>query len=102
MEPTPTTEPHEHIDPTHPFPIEVVYNGKPKHVVVTLTEQIKDVLAKAIQIFHVTQQPHMLSLFNEAGTELEDGTTVQQNGIGRKTVLYLRQSKVKGGAVCWC
>jgi hypothetical protein len=41
----------------------------------------------------------MLSLFTDAGKELEDSTTVQQNGIERKTVLYLRQSAVKGGVV---
>lgn len=92
-------KPPEHPHPTHPFPIEVVYNGKPKHVVVTLPELIKAVLDDAIKAFHVTQQPHLLSLFTEDGTELEDGSTVEQNKIDQKTVLYLRQSKVKGGAL---
>jgi hypothetical protein len=96
---TPSDQSHDHADPMHPFPIDVVYNGKPKDVVVTLPEQIKSVLADAIKIFQVTQQPHMLSLFTEAGKELDDNTTVQQNGIERKAVLYLRQSAVKGGAV---
>lgn len=88
----------EHPDPTHPFPLGVVYNGKEKHVVATLQELIKLVLADAIKIFQVTQQPHMLSLFTEAGAELDDNSTVQQNHLDKDTVLYLRQSKVKGGA----
>lgn len=95
----PSDHSREHADPAHPFPIEVVYNGKPKHVVVTLPELIKAVLDDAIKVFHVTQQPHLLSLFTEDGTELEDGSTVEQNKIDQKTVLYLRQSKVKGGAL---
>jgi hypothetical protein len=95
---SPSDHSHEHADPPHPFPIEVVYNGKPKHIVVTLHELIKTILDDAIKEFHVTQQPHLLSLFTEDGTELDDKSTVQQNGIDRKTVLYLRQSKVKGGA----
>lgn len=99
MNPTPSPDnAHEHANPAHPFPIAVVYNGKDKHVVVTLPEQIKTVLADAIKIFQVTQQLHMLSLFTEAGVELDDSSTIQQNGITRETVLYLRQSKVKGGA----
>jgi hypothetical protein len=89
---------HEHVDPTHPFPIEVVYNGKSKHVVVKLQDLVKAVLADAVRVFHVTQQPHLLSLFTEAGAELDDNSTVQQSGIDRRSVLYLRQSAVKGGA----
>jgi dienelactone hydrolase len=100
MNPTPSSDnAHEHADPTHPFPIAVVYNGKDKHVVVTLQEQIKVALADAIKIFQVTQQQHMLSLFTEAGVELDDNSTIQQNAITKDSVHYLRQSKVKGGAM---
>jgi hypothetical protein len=83
--------------PSHPFPIAIVYNGPAKHEPVTLAELIKSVLADAIKLFHVTQQPHMLSLFDEDGNELNDSTTVGENKITPKSVLYLRQSKVKGG-----
>ena len=96
--PNASNHPEPHPDPAHPFPIGVVYNGKEKHVVVTLQELIKAVLADAITAFQITQQPHMLSLFTEAGVELADNSTVEQNKIDQKTVLYLRQSKVKGGA----
>ena len=91
-------KPTEHPHPTHPFPVEVVYNGTPKRIVVTLAELIKTALDEAIKLFHVTQQPHLLSLFTVEGTELNDNSTIEQNGIDQKTVLYLRQSKVKGGA----
>jgi hypothetical protein len=83
------------------FPEGVVYNGVTKHEPVTLDEKIAAVLARAIQLFHVTQQTHMLSLFKEDGTELDDNSTVGQNAITKKDVLYLRQSKVKGGASAW-
>jgi len=96
---TPSSDkPHEHIDPTHPFPIGVVYNGKQKDIVVTPQEQIKTILAGAIKKFQITQQTHRLSLFTEAGTELADNSTVEENKFDRETVLFLRQSRVKGGA----
>jgi hypothetical protein len=92
------TETSDHAaQPPHAFPVGVVYNGKEKHESVKLVDLIKDVLAGAIKIFQVTQQPHMLSLFDENGNELNDNTTVGDNGITPKSVLYLRQSKVKGG-----
>lgn len=93
MEAAPTVEPIE-----QKFPIGIVYNGTEKHEPVDRSEQIKAVLARAILIFHVTQQPHMLSLFTEDGKELDDNSTVGQDGLTRKSVLYLRQSKVKGGS----
>lgn len=85
-------------DEGHPFPIGIIYNGDEKREPVTPNERIKAVLDRAIQLFHVTQQPHMLSLFNEEGDELNDSTTVAENSITKKSVLYLRQSKVKGGS----
>jgi len=83
----------------HSFSIGVVYNGVEKHEEVTRDERIKAVLDRAIQLFHVTQQPHVLAMFIEDGRELDDASTIGQNSITKKSVLYLRQSKVKGGAV---
>lgn len=85
----------------HKFPVTIVYNGAEKHEPVTRDELIKAILARAILLFHVTQQPHMLSLFTEDGTELNDNTTVGQDGLTKESVVYLRQSKVKGGAFGW-
>lgn len=93
---TPAEDRHEERE--HSFLIGVVYNGTEKHQPVTRDELIKAVLDRAIQEFHVAQQPHVLSLFDEDGYELSDSTTVGQSGLSKKSVLYLRPSKVKGGS----
>jgi hypothetical protein len=96
---SPAIEDHQAAE--HSFSVGIVYNGVEKHEQVTRDETIKAVLDRAIQLFHVTQQPHMLSLFMEDGRELDDASTVGQSSITKKSVLYLRQSKVKGGACGW-
>jgi hypothetical protein len=93
----PASESH-HEEKEKSFEIGVVYNGTEKHQSVTRDELIKAVLDRAIQEFHITQQPHTLSLFAEDGHELSDNTTVGQNDLSKKSVLYLRPSKVKGGS----
>ncbi len=54
----------------HKFPIAVVYNGATKHESVARDEKIKEVLARAIQIFHVTFSAHQ----NVPGCALENLT----------------------------
>ena len=93
---TPAEDRHEEKE--HSFVIGIVYNGVEKHQQVTRDELIKTVLDRAIQEFHITQQPHIQALFAEDGRELLDNTTVGQNGLSKKSVLYLRPSKVKGGS----
>ncbi len=41
---------------------------------------------------------HLLSLFTEAGVELDDKKPAQDAGVVPGMLLVLRQSKVKGGA----
>jgi hypothetical protein len=79
------------------FPLEIVYNGTPKEEVVSNDDLIQLVIQRAIHLFHVTQQPHVLALFNAEGDELVDGETVGHYLLTRKTPVFLRQSKVKGG-----
>ena len=79
------------------FPIGVVYNGAEKHEPVHSTEAIATVLKRAIALFHVLQQPHLLSLFDAAGNELPDTSTVAACGLAKDSVVFLRPSKVKGG-----
>src|SRR5260370_23112996 len=81
--------------------IGIVWNGVEKHEEVKEEETIQAVLARAIRLFHITQQPHLLSLFVSEGNdarELDDNSTVKQNGLTSESILYLRPSRVKGGA----
>ena len=79
------------------FAVEVSYNGVDKRFNVESEERVKALLQQAISAFGVTQQPHLLSLFRQDGTELSDDQSVEQAGIKPGEVLLLRPSKVKGG-----
>ena len=83
----------------HPekFELLIVYNGLKKPLEVRLEELTKTVLQKAIALFGSPPQPHMLSLFTEAGKELPENETVQEAGLRPGEVLLLRPSAVKGG-----
>jgi len=79
------------------FEVEVIYNGVDKELEIRLGETVKQVLDRAIQVFSPLPQPHLMALFNEAGAELNDASTVDQAGIRPKDRLLLRPSQVKGG-----
>ena len=80
-----------------PFDITVIYNGVPKEIKVRLAETIKQVLDRAVAAFQPLPQPHLMSLFNQAGQELNETLTVEQVGIHEHDKLLLRPSTVKGG-----
>ena len=80
-----------------PFDITVIYNGVAKEIKVRHEETIKQVLDRAVAAFQPLPQPHMMSLFNQAGTELNEAETVDQAGIHPHDKLLLRPSAVKGG-----
>ena len=79
------------------FDITVLYNGVPKDVKVRHEETVKNVLDRAVAAFQPLPQPHTLSLFNQAGQELNEALTVDQAGIREHDKLLLRPSSVKGG-----
>ncbi len=79
------------------FEVKVIYNGVDKKLDIQAGETVKQVLDQAIQVFSPLPQPHLMSLFNEAGAELNDALTVDQAGIRPKDRLLLRPSQVKGG-----
>ncbi len=81
------------------FAVEVSYNGIDKRFEVEAEERVKALLQQAISAFGVTQQPHLLSLFRQDGTELSDDQSIEQAGIEPGQVLLLRPSKVKGGVL---
>jgi hypothetical protein len=79
------------------FEVQVVYNGITKPLAVELHEQVQAVLQRAIHLFGVTQNPHLLSLFREDGTEVPDNVSVEQAHFKPRELLALRPSAVKGG-----
>ena len=84
--------------PVHKFEIVIVYNGLEKSVEVNAHQAVQAVLQHAIKEFGITQNAHILSLFNEKGEELNDNTSVLDAGIKPGDRLLLRPSVVKGGA----
>ena len=82
--------------PNH-FQIGVVYNGAEKKLQVQSHQTVRAVLEHAIQLFEVRAQPHTLSLFNADGQELADTISVVAAGLREGSVVYMRQSAVKGG-----
>jgi hypothetical protein len=75
----------------------VLYNGLPKPVEFRHGERVKELLDRAMQVHGPIPQPHVMSLFNKAGDELQDGHTVDQAGVRPGDELLLRPSVVKGG-----
>jgi hypothetical protein len=79
------------------FKVEVLYNGVKKPFEVRREEVVKTLLDKAVKAFGPIPNPHTLSLFTEAGKELDDTLTIAAVGVKPREVLLLRPSKVKGG-----
>lgn len=79
------------------FEISVVYNGMTQTLSVEPHEQVNAVRERAIHLFHITQAPHLLSLFREDGTEVPDNVSVAAAGVKPGELLALRPSAVKGG-----
>jgi hypothetical protein len=79
------------------FDIEVIYNGPSKPLAVELHEEIRSVLAGAIKLFNITQQPHLLGLFRVDNTPIPDNQTVQQAGLAPGQTVILKPDSVRGG-----
>jgi hypothetical protein len=103
---TETTADHSHGHPHHPNPhphpkphpeVAVIYNGVPKDIKFDPQETVKALLDRSIQAFGNLPQPHMLSLFNMEGRELQDANRLKDEGVKDGDKLLLRPSAVKGG-----
>ncbi len=78
--------------------ITVIYNGVEKPLEVNKHESIKAALEAAIKLFPVTEQHHLLALFDLEGRELTDeNQSVDAAGLVAGSRVILRQSAVKGG-----
>ena len=79
------------------FAVDVVYNGVTKSLQVEPEEGVTAVLQRAIALFGVTQNPHLLSLFRQDGTVVDENQSVEQAGLKPGQELLLRPNAVKGG-----
>lgn len=75
----------------------VSYNGLPKPFSVSPSSTVSALLQQALREFQITDRPHTFALFNEAGQELPDASTLHDAGVKDHAVLLLRPSTVKGG-----
>lgn len=79
------------------FEIFIIHNGVRKSFYLTLQELVSAILTAAIKAFGISQAPHLLGLFSEAGVELNDRKTVSQSDIKPGEKLLLRPSAVRAG-----
>jgi len=79
------------------FAVEVVYNGLTKALQVEPEEQVTALLHKAIAIFGIVQQPHLLSLFRQDGSVVQENESIERAGLKPGELLLLRPNAVKGG-----
>ena len=81
----------------HRFSINVVYNGVPRSLEVEPHEQVTSILERAIHLFGITQQPHLLSLFFADGSVVDEAKSAGNAGLTPGITVYLRPNVVKGG-----
>jgi len=77
--------------------VTVTFNGSDKELGYQPDAPVQALLDHARQAFGV-QSNHLLSLFTEGGTELDDKKSAKDAGVVPGMLLVLRQSTVKGGA----
>jgi len=83
---------------TKQFTLEIVYDGVTKPLPhVEPEQQVTAVLARAIALFNINQNAHLLSLYREDGTLVQENESVERAGLKANEVLLLRPNKVKGG-----
>jgi hypothetical protein len=80
------------------FAVEVVYNGVAKILHVEPEERVTALLKKAIEVFGITQNPHLLSLYRGDGSAIPENESVERAGLKPGETLLLRPNAVKGGA----
>jgi hypothetical protein len=81
------------------FAVQIVYNGVTRPLEVEPEQHITAVLQRAIALFAITQNPHLLSLFRQDGSQVPETETVERAGLKPGEVLLLRPNAVKGGAL---
>jgi hypothetical protein len=80
----------------HRDAVTVTFNGADKETGYEPDALVEVLLGQAKKEFSV-ESNHLLGLFTEGGTELDDSKTARNAGITPGMLLVLRQSTVKGG-----
>jgi hypothetical protein len=78
--------------------LHVIYNGITREIKANDEEAGSALLAAAIHAFAITQGPHLLSLFRQDGTKVDETLSVEQSHLVTGESLLLRPDAVKGGA----
>lgn len=79
------------------FEITISYNGIDKPLTVSRDELIGDVRNRAVSLFGIAENQHLLGLFSVEGGELQDTQTVKDAKVKKGTKLLLRPSAVRAG-----
>lgn len=79
------------------FEITISYNGIDKPLVVSRDELIGNVRNRAVALFGIAENQHLLGLFSVEGGELKDDQTVKDAKVKKGTKLLLRPSAVRAG-----
>jgi hypothetical protein len=79
------------------FAVEVSYNGITKSIQVESEERVTALLQRAISAFGITQNGHLLSLFRQDGSLVQENESVAGAGLKPGELLLLRPNVVKGG-----
>jgi hypothetical protein len=77
--------------------VAVLYNGATKAFAYHPHHKVEALLKSAIHEFGIAANQHLLSLFNAAGAELPEASTLEGAGVKAGDELVLRPSTVKGG-----
>ena len=75
----------------------ISYNGLDKPLTVSRDELISAVRTRAVNLFGIIENQHLLGLFTDQGVELQDNQTVKDAKIKKRERLLLRPSVVRAG-----
>ena len=78
----------------------IIYNGISRTLSAQPHEQVQALLLRAIHEFGISSNPHLLSLFREDRTKVEEAQSVEAAGLTDGQELLLRPDAVKGGSSC--
>jgi len=79
------------------YQVEISYNGVTRQLAIEAHESVVSVLQRAIQLFGITQQPHLLSLFTTSNQLVDEKESAGRAGLTPGILVYLRPNVVKGG-----
>lgn len=78
--------------------VEVAYNGVTESLTVSPQETVQALLEQAMNVFHITNQRHIMALYRPDGTEVTpENISLSEAHITTGALLSLRPSAVKGG-----